>query len=138
MKTLLFTLVCMGCLVGCNNDRDVDLKKVNGFSIIEVDSCEYVQKDMGYSAGFLFSHKGNCKHCIERISRVDPPFVVGKMDYDFTGEMPVRGARIEMVNGVITIKYTPLYQTVDTIYSNANGVLHWIETSDDSTVKIDK
>lgn len=37
-----------------------------GFKVIIVDSCEYINRYEGGHTGYRFTHKGNCKFCAER------------------------------------------------------------------------
>jgi hypothetical protein len=37
-----------------------------GFEIIVIDSCEYINQFEGGNSGYRFTHKGNCKFCVER------------------------------------------------------------------------
>ena len=57
---LFFCWVFSGC-----DKTEYKRKMAENFIIIQVDSCEYVFKHT-YD-GFLFSHKGNCKFCAERL-----------------------------------------------------------------------
>lgn len=73
---LFFVLIFVSCV-----GPDADTKKINEqkglqftwpdggqgdrFDIIVIDSCEYIGRKLGYSAGVL-THKGNCKFCASR------------------------------------------------------------------------
>lgn len=55
-------------MVGCDNKTDAEIeeaKRLNGFNIVVIDSCEYVGKSIGGYTGIL-AHKGNCRFCAER------------------------------------------------------------------------
>lgn len=45
-----------------------EAKRLGGFNIVIVDSCEYFIKDetADYSGYGYFAHKGNCRFCKER------------------------------------------------------------------------
>lgn len=68
MKKLIILVLTALMMVGCVEQNYKVTKKPrnnqSGFSVIEFDSCEYIQKDVLYQ-GFL-AHKGNCKYCAER------------------------------------------------------------------------
>lgn len=58
-------------MVGCEYKTDAEIeeaKRLNGFNIIIVDSCEYLKNTVttGYSGYGYFAHKGNCRFCKER------------------------------------------------------------------------
>ena len=53
----------LGVIAACE-DYSKPTGYVNEFSIIEIDSCEYLIRSTQYY-GFM-SHKGNCKYCAER------------------------------------------------------------------------
>lgn len=41
----------------------------DGYSIVEIDSCEYIEVSYGTGANYGYyslTHKGNCKYCVER------------------------------------------------------------------------
>lgn len=67
-KFILLTLVTL-MMVGCDTAIKMNIAgHKDGFNIIIVDSCEYIQNieicsNQGY--GYL-AHKGNCKFCAER------------------------------------------------------------------------
>lgn len=48
-----------------------EAKRLGGFNIVIIDSCEYLIKDetAGYSGYGYFAHKGNCRYCKERRER---------------------------------------------------------------------
>ena len=55
-------------MVGCKYKTDAEIeeaKRLNGFNVVVIDSCEYVGKSIGGYTGIL-AHKGNCQYCAER------------------------------------------------------------------------
>lgn len=65
---LVFTVLMM---VGCDNRTDAEIeeaKRLNGFNIVVIDSCEYLKniEVEGYCGYGYFAHKGNCRFCKER------------------------------------------------------------------------
>ena len=65
---LAFTALMM---VGCTYELDAEReeqKRLNGFNIKVVDSCEYLYKKIpaGYAGYGFMAHKGNCRFCKER------------------------------------------------------------------------
>lgn len=74
MKTIKIIFSCILILficISCKNSNSVILSEMkesfagNNFKIMVVDSCEYVCN------GNWFSHKGNCKYCIERNNKIN-------------------------------------------------------------------
>ena len=81
-KIILLTLVTL-MMAGCCNPQETKSKQERvgckqervgrGYSVIIVDSCEYIEKtddyhvgaDFGAKAGYV-AHKGNCRFCAER------------------------------------------------------------------------
>ena len=72
---LLIAVIFCGCgnfPQPCGNDlkHEQQIKHEsnwNGFEVIIVDSCEYLNKFYGDGhSGYRFTHKGNCKFCAER------------------------------------------------------------------------
>lgn len=64
-------LMLVFLLSGCDDRTTAEIeeaKRLNGFNVIIVDSCEYLKsKEVDGYAGFgFFAHKGNCKYCAER------------------------------------------------------------------------
>ena len=64
-KLILLALI----LIICRCTSEIQESQIKGnvtnikgwyCSIIEIDSCEYIQ------GGYMLSHKGNCKYCAER------------------------------------------------------------------------
>jgi hypothetical protein len=75
MKIKLLILTTL-LLLSCSNSEEINNilygnKKsfltsfVKNIETIEYDSCEYLIEDLGTSHT-VFTHKGNCKFCIER------------------------------------------------------------------------
>ena len=63
----LATLVMVGCVYKTDAERE-EAKRLSGFNIIIIDSCEYLKSKEcgGYSGYGYFAHKGNCRFCKER------------------------------------------------------------------------
>lgn len=61
-KFILLALISL-LMVGCSDDRPVEIK--DGTGIVTIDSCEYI-RNYTYYGHFVYSHKGNCKYCAER------------------------------------------------------------------------
>lgn len=58
-------------IVSCEKKTEAEIeeaKRLNGFNIVVVDSCEYLIKTEtgGYQGYGYFAHKGNCRFCKER------------------------------------------------------------------------
>ncbi len=54
-------------MVGCGESESNSVKTDNGYKIIIVDSCEFIETRMtGYTSGTFLVHKGNCLFCKER------------------------------------------------------------------------
>lgn len=70
ISLMLATLAIVSCEYKTEAERE-EAKRLNGFNIVVIDSCEYLIKretwDRG-CAGF-FAHKGNCRYCKERRER---------------------------------------------------------------------
>lgn len=67
---ILFALTAL-MVVGCEYKTDAEIeeqKRLNGFNIVVIDSCEYLKKEEGNPhQGFGYmAHKGNCHFCKER------------------------------------------------------------------------
>ena len=60
MKKLIFLIFASLIMASC---QQKETRWVNGYKIIVVDSCEYLQDNRGYGA---FNHKGDCRFCKER------------------------------------------------------------------------
>jgi hypothetical protein len=63
LTTLTITIIifCFGCKDAYPTVED----KRSDYSIIEIDSCEYIKSKGMYTSGYLI-HKQNCKYCEER------------------------------------------------------------------------
>lgn len=69
MKLYLSLLVLTLVLVGCDNKpNEIKNMKDTGQSmgVVEIDGCEYLSYYAGNIFARNFTHKGNCKYCIER------------------------------------------------------------------------
>ena len=64
MKKISLLILGSVLIMGCE-DRARSTRHINEFTVIEVDSGEYLKSsDIG---GYpFFAHKGNCKYCAER------------------------------------------------------------------------
>ena len=67
MKKIILLALTSLMMVGCEYKTE-EQKRLNGFSIIVIDSCEYLRysETYGYSGYGYFAHKGNCRFCKER------------------------------------------------------------------------
>lgn len=64
MKKIILLALTALMMVGC---QEVNVEKVHvieGESIINIDSCEYIERNVYY--GIVLVHKGNCRFCKER------------------------------------------------------------------------
>lgn len=71
MKKIILLALTVLMMAGCEYRTDAEIeeaKRLNGFNIVVIDSCEYLKKDetAGYSGYGYFAHKGNCRFCKER------------------------------------------------------------------------
>lgn len=71
MKKIILLALTTLMMVGCKYQTDAEIeeaKRLNGFNIVVIDSCEYLQKDecSGYQGYGYLAHKGNCRFCAER------------------------------------------------------------------------
>lgn len=71
MKKIILLALAALMMVGCEYKTDAEIeeaKRLHGFNIIIVDSCEYLKMDNpeGYQGYGYFAHKGNCRFCKER------------------------------------------------------------------------
>lgn len=71
MKKIILLALAALMMVGCEGRTDAEIeeaKRLNGFNIVVIDSCEYLKsKEASGYAGFgYFAHKGNCRFCKER------------------------------------------------------------------------
>lgn len=70
-KIILLSLTAL-MMMGCEYYTDAEIeeaKRLNGFNIVVIDSCEYLKKkedDSPYHGFGYMAHKGNCKYCAER------------------------------------------------------------------------
>jgi hypothetical protein len=69
-KIILLTLTALmmvGCVYRTEAERE-EAKRLNGFNIVVIDSCEYLKMSdaTGYQGYGYFAHKGNCRFCQER------------------------------------------------------------------------
>lgn len=63
MKKIVFIALTALLLVGCKKtDKYYDEKIPNGYHVVVIDSCEYINAGYGYGQ----FHKGNCKYCEQR------------------------------------------------------------------------
>lgn len=68
-KAFAFTCVLLVAVIfcGCGNSHQTkEERNWQGFEVIVVDSCEYINQFEGGHSGYRFTHKGNCKFCAER------------------------------------------------------------------------
>ena len=66
----VFLYITLLATVSCEYRTEAEVeevKRLGGFNIVIVDSCEYLIKDetAGYSRYGYFAHKGNCRFCKE-------------------------------------------------------------------------
>ena len=71
MKKIILLALTALMVVGCEYKTDAEIeeaKRLNGFNIVVIDSCEYLKKAdaTGYQGYGYFAHKGNCRFCKER------------------------------------------------------------------------
>ena len=71
MKKIILLALTTLIMMGCEYKTDAEIKEakhLNGFNIIVIDSCEYLEKSdaVGYQGYGYFAHKGNCRFCKER------------------------------------------------------------------------
>ena len=71
MKKIILLALTALMMVGCehlNYAKIEEAKRLNGFNIVVIDSCEYLEKSdaIGYQGYGYFAHKGNCRFCKER------------------------------------------------------------------------
>lgn len=71
MKKIIILALTAMMMVGCEYKTDAEIeeaKRLNGYNIIVIDSCEYLEKSKSvgnYGFGY-FAHKGDCRFCAER------------------------------------------------------------------------
>lgn len=71
MKKIILLALTALMMAGCEYKTDAEIeeaKRLYGFNIVVIDSCEYLVKTRAIvNQGFgYFAHKGNCKFCAER------------------------------------------------------------------------
>ena len=71
MKKIILLALTALMMVGCEYKTDAEIeeqKRLNGFNIVVIDSCEYLKmrEESGYLGYGYFAHKGNCRFCAER------------------------------------------------------------------------
>ena len=71
MKKIILLALTALIMAGCEYKTDAEIeeaKRLHGFNIIIVDSCEYLKMNTstGYQGYGYFAHKGNCRFCKER------------------------------------------------------------------------
>ena len=64
MKKLLLLALTAVIMAGCEKIMDTDYYTGEGFRVCTIDSCEYIHLSNGNGA--YYTHKGNCKYCVER------------------------------------------------------------------------
>lgn len=76
MKKIILLALTALMMVGCCKHQEVKSKQEQleyDYSVIIVDSCEYIEKSYRYDIGSKYgamsgyvAHKGNCKFCAQR------------------------------------------------------------------------
>ena len=71
MKKVILLALTTLMMVGCeyqDNAKIEEAKRLHGFNIVVIDSCEYLINEelSGYQGFGYFAHKGNCRFCAER------------------------------------------------------------------------
>lgn len=69
MKKIILLALAALIMVGCESNAEIEeAKRLNGFNIVVIDSCEYLKRSeaSGYAGYGYFAHKGNCRFCKER------------------------------------------------------------------------
>lgn len=76
LLTIISLILATLAIVSCKHKTDAEreeAKRLDGFNIVVVDSCEYLIKSEvgggGYQGYGYFAHKGNCRFCKERKER---------------------------------------------------------------------
>ena len=76
MKKIISLMFATLTIVSCEYRTEAETeetKRLNGFNIVVIDSCEYLIKREkgggGYQGYGYFAHKGNCRFCKERKER---------------------------------------------------------------------
>jgi hypothetical protein len=65
----LYTVLVAFLFCSCNikSDKEYAGTKARDFTVIEIDSCEYIfMSRMPLDGNMAITHKGNCKYCKER------------------------------------------------------------------------
>ena len=66
-----YVLLVAVLLIGCET-RQGERNKRDGYSIIEIDNCQYIEVSsmIGTQSGYYsLTHKGNCKFCLQRLAK---------------------------------------------------------------------
>ena len=71
MKKIILLALTALMMMGCEHKTAAEIekqKRLKGFSVIVIDSCEYLKdrEISGYQGFGYFAHKGNCRFCKER------------------------------------------------------------------------
>ena len=76
MKNVILLMLTILAIVSCEYRTEAEIeeaKRLGGFNIVVIDSCEYLIKSEkgggGYQGYGYFGHKGNCRYCKERKER---------------------------------------------------------------------
>ena len=62
---LLLSIIFCGCQ-NKKTSQNIRQEEIGEYTIVVIDSCEYIERYKGHYWGFNFSHKGNCKFCAKR------------------------------------------------------------------------
>lgn len=68
MKKLVLLALAALMIVGCDEPATIDTKE--GLKIVNIDSCEYIKC---YTYGInacVYTHKGNCRFCQQRMRQM--------------------------------------------------------------------
>ena len=74
-KNVLILLLLV--LVSCTEQPRVERESyvIDGVKVVEIDSCEYIVNEENFGHAYTtssyesYTHKGNCKFCIERLKQ---------------------------------------------------------------------
>lgn len=71
MKKIIILALTTLIMVGCEYKTEAEIEEVkslNGFNIVVIDSCEYLKRSesAAYAGYGYLAHKGNCRFCVER------------------------------------------------------------------------
>lgn len=71
MKKFILLALTALMMVGCEYKTAAEIeeaKRLNGFNIVVIDSCEYLKRTetVTYQGYGYLAHKGNCRFCKER------------------------------------------------------------------------